>query len=288
MNVVRLAVLGAAVLAAGGAFFLMRSQSAPPPAAAVGGPVAPEPEAMVLVARKPLAVGERLTPDALAWQPWPKSGVAEAFFEQTVAPKAIEEWTNAVVRYPMVQGEPLTAAKLAKAGDASVMAALLTPGMRAVSVPISVATGAGGFILPNDRVDIVLTRDMQVVDGQTTRQRTVSDVVIENVRVLAVDQTFAETAETRTVVGSTALLELSSADIATLQVADKLGDISLTLRSLADTAGPTVARADIDAMRQASGVPAAPPPAAAPAAGPAAPPAAPAVRVYRGGGSAAS
>jgi pilus assembly protein CpaB len=154
-------------------------------------------------------------------------------------------------------------------------------------VPISVATGAGGFILPNDRVDIVLTRDMQVVDGQTTRQRTVSDVVIENVRVLAVDQTFAETAETRTVVGSTALLELSSADIATLQVADKLGDISLTLRSLADTAGPTVARADIDAMRQASGVAAAPPPAA-PAAGAPAPASPPAVRVYRGGGSAAS
>ena len=287
MNVVRLAVLGAAILAAGGAFFLMRSQSAQPQAAAVGGPVAPEPEAMVLVARKPLAVGERLTPDALAWQAWPKAGVAEAFFEQSVAPKAIEEWTNAVVRYPMVQGEPLTAAKLAKAGDASVMAALLTPGMRAVSVPISVATGAGGFILPNDRVDIVLTRDMQVVDGQTTRQRTLSDVVIENVRVLAVDQTFAETAETRTVVGSTALLELSSADIATLQVADKLGDISLTLRSLADTAGPTVARADIDAMRQASGIAAAPPPAA-PAAGAPAPASPPAVRVYRGGGSAAS
>lgn len=287
MNVVRLAVLGAAVLAAGGAFFLMRSQSAQPQAAAVGGPVAPEPEAMVLVARKPLAVGERLTPDALAWQAWPKAGVAEAFFEQSVAPKAIEEWTNAVVRYPMVQGEPLTAAKLAKAGDASVMAALLTPGMRAVSVPISVATGAGGFILPNDRVDIVLTRDMQVADGQSTRQRTVSDVVIENVRVLAVDQTFAEAAETRTVVGSTALLELSAADVATLQVADKLGDISLTLRSLADTAGPTVARADIDAMRQAAAVAAAPTPAA-PAAGPAAPAPAPAVRVYRGGGSAAS
>lgn len=165
MNVVRLAVLGAAVLAAGGAFFLMRSQAGPQPAAAVGGPVAPEPEAMVLVARKPLAVGERLTPDALAWQAWPKAGVAEAFFEQSVAPKAIEEWTNAVVRYPMVQGEPLTAAKLVKAGDASVMAALLTPGMRAVSVPISVATGAGGFILPNDRVDVVVTRDIQVLDG---------------------------------------------------------------------------------------------------------------------------
>lgn len=287
MNVVRLAVLGAAVLAAGGAFFLMRSQSAQPQAAAVGGPVAPEPEAMVLVARKPLAVGERLTPDSLAWQAWPKAGVAEAFFEQSVAPKAIEEWTNAVVRYPMVQGEPLTAAKLAKAGDASVMAALLTPGMRAVSVPISVATGAGGFILPNDRVDIVLTRDMQVVEGQATRQRTVSDVVIENVRVLAVDQTFAGAAETRTVVGSTALLELSASDVATLQVADKLGDISLTLRSLADTAGPTVARADIDAMRQAAGVVAAPPPAA-PTPGPTGPAPAPAVRVYRGGGSAAS
>jgi pilus assembly protein CpaB len=108
------------------------------------------------------------------------------------------------------------------------MAAVLTPGMRAVAVPISARSGAGGFILPNDRVDIIVTREGDNGYG--------SDIVVENVRVLAIDQIYSET-EDGAVVGSTATLELSSTQARNVALSVAAGDVSLALRSIADTEG---------------------------------------------------
>ena len=136
-----------------------------------------------------------------------------------------------------MQGEPINEAKLVKAGDSGVMAALLRPGMRAVTTRISVDTAAGGFIQPGDRVDIILTQTIQrnrAGNNQGGNQRTyVSDTVFENVHVLAIDQTFSTSAESgATKIGSTATFEMSQADAELLQEAVAKGDLSLTLRGI--------------------------------------------------------
>lgn len=253
MNVKQIATIGAALLVAGGAFVWMRSQAAPPaPAATTAAAPAPASKTQVLVAKRDLGVGDRITPDAIGWTAWPDGGSSPAFFEQSKTPTAIEDFANAVVRQAMVAGEPITAAKLAVVNvETSTMAALLTPGMRATSVSITPDTGVAGFILPNDRVDVVLSRDVQIQESGGTRSEARSSTVLENVRVLAIDQALSQTKDQRSMGGSTATLELSSEDAQRLELADRLGDLSLVLRGYSDAAGPTMARfAEAPAMSQ--------------------------------------
>ena len=253
MNVRQIAIIGGALMVAGAAFIFMRSQAdnaAPAPVAAVSAP-APS-KTQVLVAKRDLEIGERITAESLGWQDWPESGAnSTAFFTQERTPDATKQFENGVVRIAMVAGEPVTASKIVQLGaTANAMSGLLTPGMRATSVSITPDSGVAGFVLPNDRVDIVLTRELQITVGGQTKARTVSSTILENVRILAIDQSLTQSKDQKALAGSTATVELTTTDAEKLRMAAKLGDLSLLLRSYADAGGPTLARTDALAMSQ--------------------------------------
>lgn len=253
VNVRQLAILAISVVIAGGSFVLMRKQGAVP--AAPQPVAAPKKEEIktlkVLVTNREYAVGDRIVPSTLVWQDWPANANLQSFITEKINPKAAETYVDAVVTIPMVAGEPVVASKLVAANDKSgVMAALLTPGMRATSVNITPDTSVAGFILPNNRVDILLTRQIQFqINGQPVN-RTVTSTIFENVRILAVDQLTTTAKDQKSFPGQTATVELSPADSEKLKAADALGDISLVLRSYADTQGPTISHPDALALAQ--------------------------------------
>lgn len=257
VNIRQISIIGGALLVAGGAFIWMRSQSANPQ---VAQPVAVSEAKVetvnVLVAKRDMVVGERISPSSLGWEAYtPTSAAAPGFFLQSKNPNAIEEFSNGIVRQAMVKGEPVLASKIvdvdAKTG---AMAALLTPGMRAVSFPISPETAVAGFVLPNDRVDILLTREVQFTSNGQSQSRVVSSAILENVRVLAIDQSVTQDKDKSTLPGGVATVELSAADAEKLRLAHKLGDLSVLLRGYADAGGATFAANDSDVMSQRAGV----------------------------------
>jgi pilus assembly protein CpaB len=224
----RVIVLGVAAVAAGGVALLARSLlgGGTPQTAA-----APAPQIVmseVLVAASQLSPGTALTPASVRWQDWPKGSVDSSFITQATAPDLAKVVQGAVVRAPMVPGEPLTTTKIVHADPTGFMAARLTPGMRAVSISISVDTGAGGFILPDDRVDVLST---QQAGDRKFQTRT----ILKDVRVLAVDQTYDNTnTATKTVVGRTATLELTPTQSELIERTKAGGTLSLALRALGD------------------------------------------------------
>jgi len=267
----------------------MRSQSANPQVAQpVSVSEAKAETVNVLVAKRDMVVGERISPSFLGWEAYTATSAATpGFFLQSKNPKAIEEFSNGIVRQAMVKGEPVLASKIvdvdAKTG---AMAALLTPGMRAVSFPISSETAVAGFVLPNDRVDILLTRELQLTSKGQSVSKIVSTAFLESVRVLAIDQAVTQDKDKTTMPGSVATVELSASDAEKLRLAQKLGDLSLTLRGYSDAGAPTYAPPGIDVMNQAppSAVSAdAKPPSPSPNVQQTAQAIPTAVKVYRGG-----
>jgi len=254
MDTKRLILIGGLAVAALVVFTQAKKLGTPAPQAPVetAAPVIQKVEYVkVLVAAQNLPLGSRLGESAVEWKQWPVEAVSPAFISNDLRPTADAELLNAIVRTPIVQGEPINEAKLVKAGDSGVMAALLRPGMRAVTTRISVDTAAGGFIQPGDRVDIILTQTIQrnrVGNNQSGNQRVyVSDTVFENVHVLAIDQTFSTSANSgATKIGSTATFEMSQADAELLQEAVAKGDLSLTLRGIRNSRvkAPTTATFD--------------------------------------------
>jgi pilus assembly protein CpaB len=224
----RLIVVGCAAFAAIAAIFLMRALlggGTPKVVAAVAPKVR---TTQVLVAASALQPGTKLTPQLVRWQEWPKSSVDSSFLTHESVPDIVKYSQKAVVRAPLVSGEPLTNNKVVQSDSAGFMAATLTPGMRAVSVGITTETGAGGFILPNDRVDVMKT---DIVSENPRRYRTAT--VLENVRVLSVDQTSGEDKGQKYVVAKTATLELTPAEAELIARVSASGTITLALRSLA-------------------------------------------------------
>lgn len=201
----------------------------------------------VLIAKQDVTFGRRLTIEDLQWVQWPAETVNESFITSDIRPGAIEELSGTVAQSPIFIGEPIQSRKLINTGDRSVMSALLAPGMRAVTTRISAASAAGGFIKPGDRVDIILTRELQDLSlARGSRQDySVSETIFENVRVMAIDQEFQVGAAGRpTVLGSTATFELSQEDSEYLQEAVTQGDIALTLRSLHNSSGEVIRRSE--------------------------------------------
>jgi pilus assembly protein CpaB len=184
----------------------------------------------VLVAKTNIGVGQTITPAELQWQPWPVTAAVPSFIRKSNAPDAIERLNGALARHALVAGEPVNEAKIVKTQGSGFMAAILPSGMRAISTEISVETGAGGFILPNDRVDVILTRRQRDEKGE----HFVSETILSNVRVLAIDQTIGEKNGQKVVIGKTATLELSPGQAETLALSRQQGTMSLALRSLAD------------------------------------------------------
>ena len=192
--------------------------------------------AEVLVATQDIPLGTRLNSSVISWKKWPSEALSPNFINRENNPQIMEEMVAAVARTTIYAGEPIVQRKVAFAGDRSQMAAILKPGMRAVSTRISVDSAAGGFILPGDRVDIVLTTlvmNAPKVGVSMGQKNYVATTIMENVHVLAIGQTFGDVAEGgASIIGSTALLELSQADAELMTEAQSKGDVSLILRGL--------------------------------------------------------
>ena len=236
MKAARIVVLGVAV-AAGGLAALMagRQADAPPPAPE---PVAKLDTTEVLVARSDIGLGQAVTGSDMQWQTWPVAAAGPYFIRRNDKPNAIQDFSGSIARSPMVAGEPIREAKMIKANGSGFMAAILPSGMRAVSTEISPETGAGGFILPNDHVDVLLSRRDRDAEKASGHDSFVSETILNNIRVLAIDQAIEEKNGQKVVVGKTATLELSPRQAETLALARQLGTLSLALRSLADGSKP--------------------------------------------------
>jgi pilus assembly protein CpaB len=237
MKRAQLIVAGLAVVAGIGAFMLSGGK---PKTVVIEKPVlTAEPKGPpmdeVLVATKNIAIGSMLDERNMAWKPWPKDSIAKTYIIKTANPKGLTDYSGALTRSPLLAGEPINTVRIAKGEKGGVMAALLPEGMRAIAVSISPETGAGGFILPNDRVDVLLTKKERGGAGGG-RDSVVSETILPNVRVLAIDQTIQEKDGEKVVVGRTATLELSPRQAESLSMSKQLGEISLALRSLADVA----------------------------------------------------
>jgi len=185
----------------------------------------------VLVAAKDINLGDSVRANDFRWQQWPVAGVTPGLITKDAEPDAPSELSGAVARAPFITGEPIKEQKLIKISEGGVMAAILPSGMRAISTPIREETAAGGFILPNDRVDVILSYKMRV--GR--KEESVSEAVLRNVRVLAIGQALENKDGEKVATGKTATLELSPRQAEVLTLAQSMGEISLSLRSLADT-----------------------------------------------------
>src|ERR1700736_835456 len=232
MKAARIVVLAVALGAGGIAAYLASGSKEPPPAAPA--PVVQIDTVDILVAKGDINMGQVVAANDIQWQVWPASAASSYFVRRKDRPDAIEQLTGSITRSPFVAGEPIREAKLIKANGSGFMAALLPSGMRAVSTEISPETGAGGFILPNDRVDVLLTRRDREAEKATGIESHISETILTNVRVLAIDQTIEEKNGQRVVVGRTATLELSPHQAETLAVSRQRGVLSLALRSLID------------------------------------------------------
>jgi pilus assembly protein CpaB len=190
----------------------------------------------IIVAILDIPMGTRITPEHITWKKWPEEALTENLIDNISRPDALAELNTAVTRQTIYAGEPIVQRKVVLSGERGQMSALLKPGMRAIATRISVDSAAGGFIKPNDRVDIVLTTQLKTdVPNNTanTQSAYLATTIFENVHVLAIDQTYGQGPDGQaTVVGSTALLELSQSDAEALIEAQSKGDMSMTLRGL--------------------------------------------------------
>jgi pilus assembly protein CpaB len=193
------------------------------------------PMVQVLVAAKDLALGERLGDSTINWRDWPQDNVSAMMITKDANPEALDKMKTARARLPIFSGEPIIDRKLVLPDQGGFMSAILPQGMRAISVAISERSAVSGFILPNDRVDVILTRK---IDGPNGGPKVVrSETVLSNVRVLAINQTFRQEAgEDKVTVteGKTAVLELDPLQSEVITKVEAAGELSLALRSIAE------------------------------------------------------
>ncbi len=234
MNIARVVVLIIALSAGGVAAYLVRGADEKPRASAE--PAAPLPTVEVLVAKSDIGLGQSIKPDDLQWQAWPASG-GSSLINRASRAEAIKEIAGSIARTPVFAGEPIREQKLVKANGSGFMAAILTSGMRAISTEISPENGAGGFILPNDRVDVILSKRDNNPDrgGRGVGEAVQTEIILTNVRVLAIDQVPKEKEGTNALVGRTATLELKPEQAETLVRARQSGTLALALRSIVDS-----------------------------------------------------
>lgn len=237
-----------ALIAAIGAFTISRSMLAPPPAPKIQEVQVNSTE--VLVAGSDIPVGQIVNETNLRWVAWPTDAIGRGYVtREGGGANKMRELSGSIARSAMLAGEPINNQKLIKAGSGGVLAAILPSGMRAVSTKISPASAAGSLILPNDHVDVILIREMRSKNGN---QDYVSDTLFRNVRVIAIGQQI-ETKEGKKSADSdakTATLELTPRQAEMLALANKMGEITLTLRSVADMQADPSASGGLDFNKQ--------------------------------------
>jgi pilus assembly protein CpaB len=240
MNTSRLIILGVAVVAAIGAGYVAKNMLTPPPPQVI---VEQAPELPAIELSEVLVLGAdvgmgAVVGEALAWQSWPNDAISEAFITRESDPNALEELTGAIARVPLYSGEPLRRSKLIGEGQ-SFMSSILPSGKRAVATQIAADTSAGGFILPNDYVDVIMTR-RSTNPGSGGADGFITETILKNIRILAIDQAIQEDEEGRRVrVGDTATLELTPEQAEIITVAQQMADrLTLALRAVADAQDP--------------------------------------------------
>lgn len=186
----------------------------------------------ILVAKQDLPAGKFVKPEHLQWRAWPADGLDASFVRKSE--DAMNAFTGAVVRKGIVAGEPITAKRVVKAGERGFLAAVLSPGMRAVSVKVNAASGISGLVFPGDRVDLILSHKIKIQGAKNRTVRSVSETVLTDVRVLAIGQT-TDDQQGKPIVAKTATLEVWPKQAEVVAVVIELGKLSLSLRSLAKT-----------------------------------------------------
>jgi pilus assembly protein CpaB len=237
MKPARLIVLAIALLAGGIAAWLASGTRAPEPPKPEPAPP-PLATVEVLVAKADLGVGQVVGEHDVGWQVWPADAANSSFIKKSGRPDAIKDFAGAIVRSPVAAGEPIRDSKVVNA-KGGFMAAILPRGMRAISLDVAPDTGAGGFILPNYHVDVVLTHRDKAAEKTTGVEKFISETILRNVRVLAIDQTIGEKDGQKVVIGKTATIELDPQQAETLALSRQLGTISLVLRSILDSQSQT-------------------------------------------------
>jgi len=187
----------------------------------------------ILVARTDIPLGQLVHEGSFRWQDWPKDAVGNSFVAKAQRPDALKDYTGAISRAPILAGEPITDNKLIKPGSGGVLAAILPPGMRAISTKITEYTAAGKLILPNDHVDVILIRRLRNSGGGEGHA---SEILFRNVRVLAIGQQIEAREGKKGSEGNVATLELTPEQAEQLALANSVGEITLALRSVADIA----------------------------------------------------
>jgi pilus assembly protein CpaB len=237
MKIARLAMLGVALAAGGAAAFLVGGKAPPAPVMETAKAPPPVETDEILVTTKELMFGSLITEQDIVWQSWPKNNVPGGLIRKSDTPNALEDVKGSVVRGNFVQGEPLRKDRLVKGPNSGFMSAILPSGSRAVAINIDSqgATSAGGFILPNDRVDIVRTFRDEEASKSGSGDAFLTQTILSNVRVLAIGQNVQEKNGERVVVGSNATLELDPRQSEVVILAQRTGQLSLTLRSMLDS-----------------------------------------------------
>jgi pilus assembly protein CpaB len=250
MNIARLVVLIIALSAGGVAAYLARGAGEQPHP--VAEPVVQLPTVEILVAKSDIGLGQQVKPEDLQWQTWPASA-GNNLVSRASRAEAIKEIAGSIARAPFIAGEPIREQKLVKANGSGFMAAILPTGMRAISTEISPETGAGGFILPNDRVDVILSKREKNPDskGPDVVQ---SEIILSNIRVLAIDQAPKEKEGVNSLVGRTVTLELKPEQAETLARARQSGTLALALRSITDVNAAAESRSEDQIQKRGQSV----------------------------------
>ena len=269
MNPVRIIIVLVAAASAIGLAMLMqkamggKSARSEVVASAPGAPTLDaKPMTLVLVAKRDLAIGTRLTKDDVDWKAWPADAVSPVYITNGAAPvepegaakvvKTAAQATGvlggappeaavegAIVRDPLLAGEPIVPRKIVRGGEGGYLSVVLSPGARAMAVPVTSETAAGGFILPGDRVDVLMSRDAPTGDANSGGKQVVAETVLQNIRVLALDQATTAEKDAKTIVAATATLEVRPAEAEALTRAKAAGPVTLALRAYTDLGGPT-------------------------------------------------
>jgi pilus assembly protein CpaB len=236
MRLSRVTVLAVALVAGIIAAFLALKLTSAPPATQDASLEAKVDTVQILVATRDVKMGAKVTDDALQWQDWPRTAASGNFILRSQVPDGIRKYAGRLARSTFYAGEPISEAKLVNT-DHGFLSAILDKGKRAVATKVAADTSAGGLIEPDDRVDVIMTAQSGAggAGGTAGPPEFLTETILHNVRVLAIDQTLGDKNGQKVIVGQTATLELTPQQAEILTVAQQMSSrLTLALRSVQD------------------------------------------------------